>query len=189
MATAKSQGLSVDIYTRYLGGGDWTSWNSPPCDYVCVVAQGADSLGAIPMYVQYQMANDGDGNISVINDASFMSTYWSRVKTMYEDIGTYNKPTLVNLEPDFWGYAEQAATNGDPSTVTAVVKSNPDCSTLSNDVKGIANCLLAMARKYAPKAYVGFPFATWGGNSSTNVIAFMNAIGAQNADFNRRANS
>jgi hypothetical protein len=183
VATAQAQGLTVDIYTRYLGGGDWTSWNSPPCDYVCVVAQGADSLKAIPMYVQYQMANDGDGNISVINDTSFMSTYWSRLKLMYQDIATYDKPTLVNLEPDFWGYAEQAARNGDPSTVAAVVTSNPDCSNLTNDVKGIAGCMLAMARKYAPKAYVGFPFSTWGGTSDANVIAFMNALGAENADF------
>jgi hypothetical protein len=40
-----------------------------------------------------------------------------------------------------------------------------------------------MARKYAPKAYVGFPPSTWGGNTDAEVIAFMNAIGAQNADF------
>ncbi len=179
----KTQGISIDIYTRYLGGGDWTTWNSPPCDYVCVVTEAADSVSAIPMFTQYEMANDGDGNISVINDSSFMSSYWTRARQMYQDLGSYGKPALVNLEPDFWGYAEQNSPNGDPTQLAAVVSSNPDCSTLPNNVTGLAECLIAMARKYAPKTYVGFPLSTWGGNSDSDVIAFMNALGAQNADF------
>ena len=76
----QTQALKVDIIENYLGNGDWTSWNSPPCDYVCVVANRAKAVGAIPMYTYYQMANDGDGNISVVNDAAFMATYWSRLK-------------------------------------------------------------------------------------------------------------
>jgi len=31
--------VKADILEHYLGTGDWTSWNSPPCDYVCVFAQ------------------------------------------------------------------------------------------------------------------------------------------------------
>jgi Calx-beta domain len=181
-AVATSQGLQVDIVERYLAG-DWTTWNSPPCDYVCVVGKGADTLGAIPMFTQYQMANNGDGNLAGINDPTFMGTYWSRLKLMYQDIATYGKPVLVNFEPDFWGFVERQAPSGDPTKLPAVVSSNPDCSTLANDVTGLARCLVVMARKYAPKAYVGYPYSSWGGNSDAEVIAFMNAIGAQNADF------
>jgi hypothetical protein len=105
------------------------------------------------------------------------------VKLLYQDLATYNKPALVNLEPDFWGYAEQASPNGDPTKLTAIVSSNTDCASLPNNVKGLAECLIAMARKYAPKAYVGFPPSTWGGNTAADVLAFMQALGAQNADF------
>jgi Calx-beta domain-containing protein len=183
ISTILSQALTVDMFDEYLGTGDWTSWNSPPCDYVCVVAQKANSIGAIPMYTYYQMANNGDGNISVISDTSFMATYWSRIKIFYQDLATYGKPALVNLEPDFWGYAEQHSTGGDPTKLAALVSSNPDCATLPDNVAGVAGCLMAMARKYAPNAYVGFPPSAWGGNTDADVIAFMNAIGAQNADF------
>ncbi len=89
----------------------------------------------------------------------------------------------MNLEPDFWGYVERAAANSDPTRLAAVVSSNPDCATLPNNVSGVAQCLIAMARKYAPKTYVGFPFSTWGADSDAQVIAFMNALGAQHADF------
>jgi hypothetical protein len=102
---------------------------------------------------------------------------------MYQQIAMIGKPALVNFEPDFWGYAEQLAMNGDPSTVFAYVNINADCAGLSNDVKGIAACLIQMARKYSPKAYVGFPYSTWGASTTADVVAFMSALGAQNADF------
>ncbi|MEA3151937.1 MAG: hypothetical protein QOD56_2876 [Gammaproteobacteria bacterium] len=178
-----SQAAKVDIYERYLGNGDWTRWNSAPCDYVCVVADAAESVGAIPMYTQYQMANDGDGNLSVVNNSAFMKTYWARVKLMFEDLAAYGKPALVNLEPDFWGYVERAAPNSDPTRMTALVTINPDCAALHNNIAGVAGCLITMARKYAPKAYIGFPPSAWGGNTTADVVTFMNALGAQRADF------
>jgi hypothetical protein len=180
ISAIESQALKVDIYERYLGGGDWTSWNSAPCDYVCVVADAAESIGAIPMYTQYQMANNGDGNISVINNSAFMKTYWARAKLMFQDIGKYGKPALVNLEPDFWGYIEE---HGDPTKITALVSSNADCASEPNTVTGLAGCLITMARKYAPKAYVGFPPSSWGAPTTADVVAFMNKLGAQKADF------
>ncbi|MDB6082888.1 MAG: hypothetical protein JWN43_769 [Gammaproteobacteria bacterium] len=135
------------------------------------------------MYTQYQMANDGDGNLSVLNNAAFMKTYWARAKLLFQDIGAYGKPALVNLEPDFWGYVERHAPGSDPSNMTAMVTVNPDCASLQNNVRGVAGCLIAMARKYAPKAYVGFPPSDWGGNTPADVVDFMNDLGAQNADF------
>ena len=178
----QSQALTVNIYERYLVG-DWPSWNSNP-DYVGVITQAADSFNAIPMFTLYQMADDGEDNMSALQDSTFMSSYWSRVQILFQDLGNYGKPALVNFEPDFWGFTELAAgAGGAPASVPALVSSNPDCATLPNNVQGVAQCLLAMAHKYAPKAYVGFPPSTWGASSETNVVAWMNALGAQNADF------
>jgi hypothetical protein len=183
VSAIESQALKIDIYERYLGTGDWTGWNSPPCDYVCVVAEAADSIGAVPMYTQYQMANNGDGNLAVVNDGAFMKTYWARVRQLFESIAAHGKPALVNLEPDFWGYVERHAPGGDPTKMTAIVSSNPDCATLHNNIAGLAGCLVKMGRKYAPKAYIGFPPSSWGGNTTAEVVAFMRALGAQTADF------
>ena len=80
-----------------------------------------------------QMANNGDGNISVISDSSFMATYWTPVKLFYQDLAAYGKPALVNLEPDFWGYAEQHSTGGDPTKLAAIVTTNPDCTALPSN--------------------------------------------------------
>ena len=183
----QTQNLKPDIYDRYVGGvgaNDWTTWNSPAGAYVTLVAGEAASVGAVPMFTLYQMAAQGNGNLSVLNDSSFMSEYWSNVQLLFKTIAAYNKPTLVNFEPDFWGYAQAAAPNGDPTQLFAYVNINSDCASLPNNIVGVAGCLIAEARKYAPKAYVGFPPTSWGDpNDPAGVIAFMNAIGAQHADF------
>jgi hypothetical protein len=186
VSAVESEALHPDIMEQYLvgvGSGDWTHWNSPTGYFAQIVANNAEAVGAIPMYTLYQMAQNGDGNLSGLNSSSFMSAYWSNVKIMFQQIAVSGRPALVNFEPDFWGYVEHQSTNGDPSTVFAQVKVNGDCASLSNDVKGVAQCLIAMARKYAPHAYVGFPPAGWAGKTQTDVVNFMNAIGAQNADF------
>jgi hypothetical protein len=156
-----------------VGAGDWTTWDSPAGQYLTNVAQAAASVGAVPMFTLYQI----DGNAAMITSQSTMTTYWSHVKLMYQLIAAYGKPVLVNLEPDLWGFVESGGAGQ-----LAYVKMNADCSSLPNTVAAMAQCLIKMARQYAPNAYVGFPPAGWSGGF-TNDIGFMSAIGAQNADF------
>ena len=114
------------------------------------------------MYTLYQMAAWGDGNLAGLSNNGFMTNYWSNVKLMYQQMAAYGKPVLVNLEPDFWGYAERQS-NQNAASMAVLVTINPDCASLTNDVVGMAGCLIKMARQYAPKAYVGVPPSDWGG--------------------------
>lgn len=186
VSAAISQGLKPDFFDEYLvnaGSGDWTTWNSPAGSYVGIVASKAEQMGAIPMFTLYQMATNGEANMSSLTNSAFMTRYWSNVRLMYQQLAMYGKPAVVNLEPDFWGYAQKAA-GSNPKNVAALVKNNADCASLTNDIAGIAGCLVKMARQYAPQAYVGFPPSDWGADGNVaSVVAWMNAIGAQNADF------
>lgn len=181
-----NQNLRPDIFERYLvgvGAGSWPTWNSPSGAYVGVVASMADSVGAVPMFTLYQMASLGDSNLSGLSNATFMAGYWSNVRLLFQQLGAYNKPALVNLEPDFWGYVGLQATNGDPTKLFAHVNSNAECAALPNDATGVGKCLVAMARKYAPKTYIGFPPANWRGFTMAGAVNFMKAVGAHTADF------
>ncbi len=185
-STMQAQGLTPDIHERYLVGAggsyDWPSWNSPAGAYVNVVAAEADSVGAVPMFTLYQMASNGDGNLAGLSSTTFMSAYWANVVLMFQRLAIYDKPALVNFEPDFWGYVERQATNSDPTKLFAYVNITPDCASLPNDATGLAACLVRIARKYAPKAVVGFSPSGWGGNSTAEVVSFMNKLGAAQAD-------
>ena len=180
----QKQGLLPDIYDQYLNGvgtNSWRTWNSPDGAYVQIVAKNADTLGATPMFTLYQMAALGDSNLSGLNSQSFMQQYWDNVRLLFTQLKTYGKPALVNLEPDFWGYAQRL--NNDPTKLFAYVGgSNPDCANQPSNMVGVASCLVQMARQYAPKAYIGFPPATWSDLASTE-MAYMKAIGADKADF------
>jgi hypothetical protein len=180
-----AQAITPDFFEDYLvgvGPSDWTTWNSPSGDYVNVVASKADSVGAVPMLTLYQMAQNGDGNITDITDPTFMTPYWANVVLLFQRLAIYGKPALVNFEPDFWGYTEQKSPGGDPTKLPAKVSIAPDCANLPDSVNGIGRCLVQIARKYAPKAYVGFSPSTWGAANLSDVVAYMQNVGAGGAD-------
>ncbi|MGA9671590.1 MAG: hypothetical protein WBQ94_20435 [Terracidiphilus sp.] len=175
----------VDQYIVGFGSGSWPYWNgNGDGSYVNIISEDADAIGAVPMVTLYQMAQNGDGNISWINQSGQMDTYWANVRLMFKRIAIFGKPTLVNLEPDFWGYVELKVLNSgnDPATVAASVNDQPECSSQPNNVTGLAACILAMGRQYAPNALIGFQPSFFGEDSQT-LAAFMSKLGAQNADF------
>jgi hypothetical protein len=185
IADMQSQGIRPDIVDVYLvgaGPGSWPYWNSPDGAYITYTAQAAQAYGATPMFTFYQMAQNGDGNLSGITNASFMNTYWSQARLMYQRIAALNAPVLINLEPDFWGYVWAQAPSHDPTQMAALVNSQPECSNLPNTAAGIGQCLVQMGRQIAPKALLGFPPAFWSGSPGA-VAGEMRAVGAHLADF------
>ena len=194
-AAIASQNLKPDIYEVYLtglGAGDWTTWIAPAGEYVLAIAADAQSVGAIPMFVLYQMMpsdvspNGGKLASSNLQNSTFMTSYWNNVRLMYQMIARYGKPALVNLEPDFFGFAQQQglAAGQDGGKTFAYVNNNADCESQPNNVIGIAGCLVQMARKYAPNAFVAFPPTDWGANGNIpEVIAFNNELNVGSADF------
>jgi len=180
----KIQQISPDIIDTYLvgvGPGSWPYWNSPDGAYVTYVSADDKAIGAVPMFTLYQMGSI-DSSLSMINDATFMTTYWAQAKLMYQRIGETGQPTLVNLEPDFWGFVQAKATGGDPTKLPARVSMVPECAGQPDNAAGIAGCLLTLGRTYAPKAKMGFPPSFWG-QSATSVGNFMAKVGADKADF------
>jgi len=172
----------IDTYLVGVGPGSWPYWNSPDGAYVTYVSANDRAIGAVPMFTLYQMATNGEANMTPVNDVTFMTTYWAQAKLMYQKIGATGQPTLVNLEPDFWGFAQAKATGGDPTTLPARVSMVPECAGQPDNVVGIAGCLLTLGRTYAPKAKMGFPPSFWG-LSATSVGNFMAKVGADKADF------
>jgi len=185
----QAQGLKPDIYERYLVGidtqGGWTTWNSPSGMYATYVMQQADSVGAVPMFTLFQFSADNLSDLTSLGTASYMQTYWSDVTTLFKAINAFGKPVLINVEPDFWGFAQAVANStygGDPTKMPAVVSTDSACAAMPANATSFAPCLMKLARKYAPKAAIGFPPSSWGGSTLASVVTFMNAMGANQGD-------
>ncbi|TXI82803.1 MAG: hypothetical protein E6Q40_11905 [Cupriavidus sp.] len=180
-----SQNIRPDILEQYLvgvGPSSWLSWGEHG-NFIRTFADQANDLGATPMFTLFQLASEGEAGLSRLNDQDFMSQYWNNVTLLFLDLAAYDRPVLVNLEPVFWAYAQRRTTDGDPRQLPALVSINPDCKDLPDNVQGVATCLSRSARRYAPRALLGFPVAQWGGNSPEEVTRFMKLLGADQADF------
>lgn len=129
-------------------------------------------------------ASEGAAEVAAINDAVFLGRYLDDWRFLLRTLG--NNPALLHVEPDFWGFVRQVS--ADPGAVPAAVRAaNPtDCAAQPNNAAGLAKCMIAMARKYAPNAKLGLHVSPWNyGVSGDGAAAgaFMLALGAGDGDF------
>jgi hypothetical protein len=187
------------------GCGWWGCWQydqDPPGAYVRNFVSTAKGNSQIPMFTYYQIlqasgvAETSSAEMGAANNAAFMARYFADFRFVLQNIGS--DAALLHIEPDFWGYAEQV--NSNPHLIPAAVASAnaTDCAGSENSIAGLGNCLIAMARKYAPKVRIGLHASGWGtnmdvlanSNASFNVPAeakkladFLVACGAATGDF------
>lgn len=184
--------------------GCWQYDQDPPGDYVRTFDStcAGETPAQIPMLTYYQIlqssgVTEGAPEVTqAATDATFMARYFADWRFLLQQIGS--NVALLHIEPDFWGYAEQHAS--DPTTLPAAVASaNPtDCGSMPNTIAGMGRCMIAMVRIYAPKALVALHASAWSTdidvslNTSTTLdvaaeaaktAAFLAACGEADADY------
>jgi hypothetical protein len=176
-------GTTLDVHYAYLvglpGRGGWPDWNANGA-FVNILTDSAAKHGVTPMFVLYAMAAGGDGNLDVLADDTYMKAYWSGAKLLFQRLAIFDRPAAVIIEPDFWGYAMQRSADG--RGAVRVTAHAPDCAGVTNDYRGMAACLIKLARTFAPKTVIGFEASQWGGSLSA-IVTYFKAIGADQADF------
>jgi hypothetical protein len=124
---------------------------------------------------------DGPGEVVAINKVDLLTRYLNDYRFFLQKIG--KSAAGIDLEPDFWGFARSL---GNLHQVPAQVSgANPtDCGSQENSAAGLARCLIAMARKYAPNAAVGLHLSCfdWEWDMQKCVKDYAD-LGARNADF------
>jgi hypothetical protein len=182
---AYTLGVTMDIHYAYLvglpGEGGWPDWNSGGT-FVNILTDTADAHGTTPMFDVYGMAAHGEGNASVLQDTSYMSKYWSATQLLFERLAAFDKPAIVHLEPDFWGFVQQSS-GGDPTSIPVLIHDYaPDCADQPEDLVGLGHCIIKLSRMISPKVLIGFHASGWAG-SPPDTVTFLNALGADESDF------
>ncbi len=101
------------------------------------------------------------GNLA---DASTMKAYFANWVLMLQKIGAFGKPVFVVVEPDLWGFLQNATHGSDnAATIPASVSSSgfPDASGFPNNAQGFTWALLHMRDKYARNAILALHASTW----------------------------
>jgi len=169
---SKAPGLYVKDRIRANAAATWQNATRP-------------QLSVFTYYVMKSASGgEGDAELRGMNDAAVLERYFGDWRFLLQTIG--NERVMVHIEPDLWGFVRGA--NSDPHAVPARVKAaNPtDCGVHEDSAAGLARCMIAMARKYAPNASVGLHASPWnymqGGDADTTAD-YMLALGAADGDF------
>jgi hypothetical protein len=119
--------------------------------------------------------------VKAVNRVDLLTRYLNDYRFFLKKIGTSHD--MIDLEADFWGFARGMGNlNKVPAQVTAAAPK--DCGNQANTVAGLARCLIAMTRKYAPNATVGLHLTCWDwpGNEQKCAKDYV-TLGAKGADF------
>ncbi|MGH2514319.1 MAG: hypothetical protein ACRDHP_01560 [Ktedonobacterales bacterium] len=200
-----TNGTAWDFRYQYLSAGvntgnGWATWNSPAGQFATYYMDDSASNGYIPSFVYYQMlqSNGPSGGSESGNDlahlasAGTMSAYYGDWALLMQKIGAFGKPALVIVEPDLWGFLQQAAlakgSNSAASIPASVASSGyPDAQGLPNTAQGFAQTLLKIRDHYAHNAILALHASCWStgtdlcGNTSAGVNA--SAIGTETGQF------
>jgi hypothetical protein len=176
--------------------GCWQDRSQPPGQYVkhhlqqnaAATWQGT-SRPRLPVFTYYTFLTgsggvEGSSEVAAMNNATVLGRYFDDWRFLLQTIG--NERVMLHIEPDFWGFVRSV--NNDPHAVPAQVRAaNPtDCASHENSAAGMARCMIAMARRYAPNVAVGLHASPWNylrSGDGAQTGQFLLALGAADGDF------
>jgi hypothetical protein len=107
---------------QYLAGGvntgsGWSTWN-PNGTFASMYVQDSWSHGVVPVLTYYMLlqsspagGDEAKTDLAHLRDTQLMQAYWRDVSLLLQRVkGT--RPVVVHVEPDLWGYLEQANAAG-----------------------------------------------------------------------------
>ena len=103
---------------QYLAGGvntgqGWATWN-PGGSFASMYVQESWANGELPVLTYYmdlqsnpQGGDEAQTDLAHLRDPQLMQAYWQDVRLLFQRVRGA-KPVVVHVEPDLWGYLEQA---------------------------------------------------------------------------------
>jgi hypothetical protein len=175
-AAALHASAPLGMRYQYLAGGvntneGWQTWNTGGQFVNYYVADSA-AAGMVPIFTYYMLlqSNPAGGDeaaqdLAHLKSPAVMKAYWADVKAFFVHAKT-TTPVILHVEPDLWGYIEQAASGDNATTVPASVGSSGfgDLSGYANNAAGFAKAFVRLRDLYAPNVVLAYHLSGWGTN-------------------------
>ncbi len=186
---------------QYLAGGvntgnGWSTWNANGTFVSMYVAESAAShLTPVFPYYQLLYSNPSSGSSESARDLSNLANH-TTMAAYYNDIRLFftkaagSTPVVLHVEPDLWGYIEQATGTGDnATTIPASVASSgdPALTGLPNTAAGFAQAIVKLRDLLAPNVILAYHLSVWGTNTDISISnssdSAVDALAARAAAF------
>jgi hypothetical protein len=164
---------------QYLAGGvntgsGWSTWN-PDGTFASLYADESWQAGKIPVFTYYMLlqskpggGDEAQADLGNLRNADTMAAYWADVRLLFARIRS-TRTAVVHVEPDLWGYLEQA-------NATALASA-------------FAQKWIALRNRLAPNVILAYHMSGWG--TKHDIVyedppdATVKAYAAQSAAFYR----
>ena len=160
---------------QYLAGGvntgsGWSTWNAN-AKFADYYVDESVAVGITPVFIYYQLLQsspaggaENTADLNNLKNTSTMHAYWADVRLLMQHLGAYSQTIVVDVEPDLWGYIQQASTSDNGASVPAAVASSgdTDMAGLPNNAAGFAQGFVHLRNEYAPNVLLGYELSMWG---------------------------
>jgi hypothetical protein len=199
-AAALAARTPVGLRYQYLAGGvntghGWATWN-PGGTFLSMYVAESVKAHLIPVFSYYQMlqstpAAGGDEahkDLSNLDNVATMSAYYRDFELALRRAHGHSL-VVIHVEPDLWGYIEQAARGGKAATVPAAVASTHIAALrgLPNNASGFARALVKLRNRLAPNVALAYHMSVWGTKEdptySKPPLPHMDVLASRSASF------
>jgi hypothetical protein len=161
---------------QYLAGGvntgsGWSTWN-PDGSFVSLYVRESVAARIVPVFPYYTLlqSNPAGGDeaatdLAHLRSPAVMRAWWSDFALALRRAGAFpGRRVVVHVEPDLWGYVEQAARGDSAATVPAAVASAgpPELAGLPDDAAGFARGIVELRDRLAPNVTLAYHLSVWG---------------------------
>lgn len=161
---------------QYLSGGvntgqTWQHWGR---DFVGSYIRESESARMVPVFSYYELrqsqpgagqGSDSAADLINLRDRATMLAYYRNVEAFFRRASTAaTGPVVMQVEPDLWGFIEQASKHNQAASVAVSVASSgmPELRGLPNDASGLARAIIALRNRYAPHVILAYADSIWG---------------------------
>jgi hypothetical protein len=160
-------------YTYLTGGvnspNNWTYWNSPKGQYATLYLNDSGASNVLPVFTYYQILPSSPraydeqlpAYVEKFNNAATMKAYYDDFKLLLQKCAAFNKPVIVHVEPDMWGYMMMTKSTPGTYPVRVASSGHAEATGLANNAVGFAQMLVRLRGKYAPKVLLALHASAW----------------------------
>lgn len=204
-AAATRAKFGTGVRYQYLAGGantgrGWSTWN-PRGAFVSNYVRESLKARVTPVFSYYMLrhstpgARDDDearGVLRNLREPATMKAWYEDLALAFARAGRFEPAkVVVQIEPDLWGYVQQAASDDDAATVPAAVASTglPALAGLPDTAAGFAQAIVRLRDRSAPNVQLAYHLSDWGTRTDLHVNRpngrQVDALAARAAAFER----
>jgi concanavalin A-like lectin/glucanase superfamily protein len=193
---------------QYLAGGvntgaGWQTWGSNG-SFVSDYVRESVGAGLIPVFSYYMLLQSKPGaglaedqaDATNANNVSTMTALYNDLKLFFQRAhDDPNAVVVLQVEPDFWGYVEQAVSGDNAANYPMKVAATglPELAGLPNDASGFARAVVKLRDTYGPNVLLAYQLSVWGTGIDVAISdpsdSQVDALGARAASFYRSLNA